>query len=201
MKITFTAKEIKEIIIATVVLSLAFAIADSRESILKASLLENSFVISLIAVGIGFIAHELIGHKITAQRYNYHAEFRAWKIGLVVALLFSFGGFVFAAPGAVFIAARPDLWGEAKPIPRKKYGIISLAGPAVNVIFALVFYAIGTMSPLVLWKMATSINIWLALFNMIPIPPLDGSKVFAWDRRVFLASIAVIIGIFYFTVI
>ncbi len=198
MKLTFSTQEIKEILIATIVLSVAFGIVFSGGLRAMASIekLPISIAFSFVVVGIGFIAHELIGHKLFAQRYNYYAEFKMWKTGLLIALVFSFAGFVFAAPGAVVIGGRPDLWGDTKPITKKKYGIISLAGPVVNIILGLVFFALNMFSPSKLWQMGTSINIWLALFNMLPIPPLDGSKVFAWDRRIFAAVFVILIAMF-----
>lgn len=206
MRIIFTTREIRSIVIATAVLSVAFAIAKifnvygfgSLLSINVLSFLPEAFMFSLVSVGIGFIAHELIGHKLLAQRFDYYAEFVLWPVGLVIALAFSFMGFVFAAPGAVMIGSRPDLWGEVKPISRKKYGIISLGGPVVNIALALLFIALNFFNPFELWATAAMINVWLALFNMLPIPPLDGSKVFAWDRRVFVVLFAAIIALFIF---
>ncbi|MBI3190735.1 site-2 protease family protein [archaeon] len=196
MRIIFTLHEIKSIVIATAVLSVAFAIASS--GLEKLSTFPTAFLFSLISVGIGFIAHELLGHKLLAQKFDYYAEFVLWPAGLVIALAFSFLGFVFAAPGAVMIGGRPDLWGEVKPITRKKYGLISLGGPVVNIVLALLFITLNFFSPFVLWSTAAMINVWLALFNMLPFPPLDGSKVFAWDKKIFVTVFAVIIALFVF---
>ncbi|KKS64774.1 MAG: Peptidase M50 [Parcubacteria group bacterium GW2011_GWB1_42_6] len=82
-------------------------------------------------------------------------------------------------------------FGYAKPVPINPYnfrdqkrGIIwvSLAGVAANLAVAVVigliirfypdFYAVGALASIVL------VNIWLLLFNLLPFPPLDGSKLF-----------------------
>jgi len=206
MRITFTGKEIKEIVIATAVLSVAFGIAFSGGLAgLSASTglasLSVSILFSFIAVGIGFIAHELIGHKFIAQRFNFHAEFRMWPFGLAIAIIFSFGGFVFAAPGAVVIQQRYDLWGRASAITKKSMGLIAIAGPAVNIVLAFVFFLLSVIVPvgiggIELFALATRINIWLAIFNMLPIPPLDGSKVFAWDKKIWIGFFALCIALF-----
>src|SRR3989338_9850558 len=123
MKFTFTAIEVKEIIVSAVVLSLAFALAYSNGIFsLNLAVLPVLALFAFIAVGIGFLAHELIGHKLIAQRLGLHAEYRMWKFGLVIALLSSLAGFVFAAPGAVYVSSRVDLWGRQSGVSKKRVG-------------------------------------------------------------------------------
>jgi Zn-dependent protease len=207
MKITFTRREVREIIIAAFALSIAFAVS-SQEGIfgyfggaLELSRLPVFALISFIAVGIGFLAHELIGHKIIAMRLGFHGEFKMWRMGLLIALVSSVFGFVFAAPGAVYVSPRVDLWGQPENVSKKKMGIVSAAGPAINIGLAVVFFALSIVSPLTLFgesvfSIAVFVNVWLALFNMLPIPPLDGSKVLAWNRRLYVIMMAICAGLF-----
>lgn len=78
-------------------------------------------------------------------------------------------------------------FGWAKPVPvnfanlrnpKKDMIFVALAGPAVNIILAVVASFLVPFSP-TLFKLAVVINLLLAFFNMIPIPPLDGSRVVA----------------------
>lgn len=95
-------------------------------------------------------------------------------------------------PAILVITHSPLLIGYAKPVPynpynlRGKYaeGLVAFAGPGVNILLALIFGLIirffGTgMDPVLLTAFGTIayVNMLLALFNLIPIPPLDGSKV------------------------
>ena len=202
MKITFTSIEVKEIILSAIVLSIAFAIAYSNGIMnLDVANLPTLVIFAFIAVGIGFLAHELIGHKIIAQRLGLHAEYKMWRFGLIIALLSSLAGFVFAAPGAVYVSSRVDLWGRMAGVSKRKMGFVSLAGPLVNLGLAIVFLGLNIFYPIVisgvsLFGLAVFINIWLGIFNMLPIPPLDGSKVFAWDKRIWVVVFAVLIGFF-----
>jgi Zn-dependent protease len=57
--------------------------------------------------------------------------------------------------------------------------LVAMAGPASNVIFAVVLLALAAHSPdsmRPLFVMAAHLSLFLAIFNMIPVPPLDGSK-------------------------
>jgi Zn-dependent protease len=149
-----------------------------------------------ITVGSGFVFHEL-AHKLVAIRYGARAAYEAWPSGLMLMLglailpqLFGIRSpFLFLAPGAVMI--------HAYRINRKQYGLISLAGPVTNVVLAFVFFGLvvgglmagfGAESALVKVAMlGVTVNFFLAFFNMLPIFPLDGSKVMAWDWRVWAA--------------
>ena len=88
MKFTFTLREIRDILVSAVVLSVAFAIAYS-DGIFSINLGTFHWLaaFTFVAVGIGFLAHELIGHKLIAQKLGMHAQYIMWKAGLAIALV------------------------------------------------------------------------------------------------------------------
>jgi Zn-dependent protease len=97
-------------------------------------------------------------------------------------------------PGLLIVTGSPILFGAAKPVPYNPYNftnqkwgeaIVAAAGPAANIFLALVFAALVQFSGLLnlsetfvmLAIQIIALNIFLAFFNLVPIPPLDGSKI------------------------
>ena len=191
----FLKKEIKDLLIAGLMISLAFAILLSGGSLNGLNFFnKNFFIIFIVAfftAGIGFLLHELM-HKYFAQSYGLFAEFRAFYGMLWLAILFSFFGFILAAPGAVFIQGK---------ITKEKNGKISLAGPMTNLILALlflIFLLILNLSGIfsMLFIFGLKINSLLAAFNMIPAMPFDGAKVFKWNKKIYFLTLIFAIGLF-----
>jgi len=104
-----------------------------------------------------------------------------------------------ALPLILIFTGSPIILGAAKPVPvdpfnlregRKDLAIVALSGPLTNVILAIAASLMMKILPIVnfipfeiasfiyflLLQIAT-LNLLLAIFNLIPIPPLDGSKV------------------------
>jgi Zn-dependent protease len=93
-----------------------------------------------------------------------------------------------ALPLLLLISGSPIIIGGAKPVPvdpfnlrdgRKDLALVSLAGPLTNISIAVVFSLIFRIFPSGIIGLVVQLNLLLAIFNLIPIPPLDGSKIFS----------------------
>ena len=101
----------------------------------------------------------------------------------------------FVIPFMLVVSGSSIVFGWAKPVPYNPYNLrdqtygsakVAAAGPAANFFIALVFGLILRFGPeqfLVssglyqIFGLIVLLNILLAVFNLVPIPPLDGSKV------------------------
>jgi len=175
--VRFSKGEVRDILISMVVIAGVFAYVFAGRNLQVALVLLPA---TLVTVGLGFVLHE-IAHKLMAIRYGFWAEYRLWLEGLVLALVTSYFGFVFAAPGAVYI--------HGNYIDRDVNGKISIAGPLTNIMLALIFLMASSVLPSPLSDVAVlgyAVNSFLALFNLIPIAVLDGAKVFRWNPLIWL---------------
>jgi Zn-dependent protease len=199
-KFTFSQTELQHLAVAYFVLVICFAIVLSTGF---GGLFFGGFDIlifiyialpvSLIAVGLGFILHE-IAHKFAAQRYGCWSEFRydprglMWALGLSIVI-----GLVWAAPGATWFSGR---------VTKKENAIISLAGPGVNMTIAIILIPFIFLIPLGFFSIYLFYSGWiiafLAVFNLLPIPPLDGSKIWKWNLGIYIFIFAIAIAILAF---
>ena len=187
----FTKNEVRDLIIAFIVLSIAFAISNVMLDV-------HGFIsilpIVMVGVATGSISHEL-GQKYVAMKYGYDAEFKAWPIGLLIALVTAFIGIVFAFPG--------EIRTNAKNISDEINGKISIAGPMANIALALIFITVAALIyPLksysniftliyLICTVGFSVNTFLATFNLLPLYSLDGTKVFKWNISYWIIIFAI----------
>ena len=191
--LSFSAREVRDLALAWVALSVAFALffAGGGTTVIDTlaagafGSLAGLFAVSLVTAGVAFLLHEL-AHKVVAVRFGQRAAFRADYGMLFLAVVAASAGFLFAAPGAVRHRGR---------ITQRENGLIALAGPVVNLVLAAVFapllaLGLADVSSLLLTvgTYGVAVNLLLAAFNLIPFGPLDGATVRAWSTPVWLAA-------------
>ncbi len=173
--------EILHIAVSVITISIAF------------SLFSGNFWLVFMTLGLGFILHEL-AHKIVAQGYGAVAYYRAWTPGLLLALgmaFFTAGRFVFAAPGAVMI--------HGPHLTRDHNGKIAAAGPLMNFFLAIAFLSLGYsnagLKDVAYW--GAYVNAFLGAFNTIPVFPMDGEKIKAWNDTAWAVIALLLFGLLF----
>lgn len=136
----------------------------------------QDFKFALLVAAPGIVIHELL-HKFTAIFFGLSANFYIFWAGLGIAVFLKLisSPFLLIAPGYVAIS------GNATQLQST---LISFAGPFANLLIWFIAYLILNSAKrlsrqqAVLLYLTKKINLTLFIFNMIPIPPLDGFKVF-----------------------
>ncbi len=151
----------------------------------------TSVVIQITSLLIAFSLHEA-GHAYCANYLGDKTAKRLRRLTLnPIPHLDPFGSVIL--PLVLIASGSPFIFAAAKPVPVQPgnfkrpitdFAIVALAGPIVNILLAILGAALLGMGSFTGLAQAfliqfVWINIVLALFNMIPIPPLDGSKVIA----------------------
>jgi Zn-dependent protease len=144
----------------------------------------------IIAITFHEAAHGLAAHRL--------GDDTAWRLGRVslnpVRHIDPFGTIVM--PGLLLLLGAPFLFGYAKPVPvnfaalrhpRRDTILVAAAGPATNIVLALIaglgFHVVGFLPGTAAEWLADNLrnglvlNVMLAVFNMFPLPPLDGGRI------------------------
>ncbi len=145
---------------------------------------------AFLAVLTAFFLHEM-AHKYMAIRFSCDAHFKLWPKGILLGLIIMFIPFItFVAPGATVVNPyRHGRWAfKETRLTVYELGMISFVGPAVNIVLALIFLP---LSGIFVFSILMKVNAFLAFFNLLPIPPLDGSKIIIWKNWFWLIMIII----------
>ena len=148
----------------------------------------------IIGLIIGVILHEYMHGRVADWRGDHTAR-AAGRLTLnPIPHIDPFGTVLLPLVLLIITQGRGPVFGYAKPVPvnpyflkhRRDMVLVSIAGPATNFAVAGLFTLIGFITfhvglhnvPLLtLFYVIAEINIILGIFNLLPIPPLDGSHI------------------------
>lgn len=152
------------------------------------------FYISPIFIGIivGFVSHEYM-HRYLSRKYHMVSRYTANVLGVLITLVSALLPIKLLMPGYV------KTWALG-PTSRKGILYSVAGGPITNIVIALaLFVASFAFSSTFYFNFLRTVgwvNAYISLFNLIPIPPLDGDKIIRLDivlwAILFIISLALV---------
>lgn len=191
----FSKEELTHYLIVVIGLSLVYSWNSWGGETFSALSGFQNLALAILLIGVTVFIHHA-GQRLAALYFGFRAENRLWWYGLIISLLLavlSRGKLQFLAVTGTMVYLLP-----AHRLGAMRYGTnlstvakIVLAGPLANIFFSAVIKAfvwIGLLGSI--GNQLFTLNLWFAALNLLPIPPLDGSKIFYHSRLlyVFLAT-------------
>ena len=194
----FTPSELRGFIIVVLVIAFVISFRDwGREQVDIASGLFN-LMNAILIVGFTMLARDF-AHKVGGLTVGFRLEYKMWTWGLLLAVVLAFvsnGRLWFLMPGGLIahhLAGHRLGW--------FRYGLnyfalamAALWGPLMNIVLIMIFRVVNSFLHNPLIEKLILLNVAFAIWSMIPIPPMDGSKIFYGSRLSFAFSFCGIVS-------
>ncbi|MFT4343986.1 MAG: hypothetical protein ACMXYE_04535 [Candidatus Woesearchaeota archaeon] len=179
----FTVTEARNILITILIIGFMYGFNDGRPD-WDAAYWSYNMLVSVAIAAITMLVF-LTGQRLAAFSAGYRVEFQIWWPGLIVALILTFitrGWIWIPIAGGMIIhhLAGHRLGFFRYGLNMLDNGIIAASGPLANILFATIVKEMGNLimpaSSIPIIEQIYWFNLVFALVNMLPIPPLAGSK-------------------------
>ncbi len=188
-----TPSEYKAILITIIITTFIVAFNDKSEAF-SVSGWSSNFIVWLLIVTSAILVRQL-GYRLVGVFYNYRVEYQIWWYGLLFGLMLSF-----VTMGHIWLIIPGGFTAHVLKFHRVgwfRYGMnlralsfIGLGGAFANILFGtfvktlqIWFHVFPADSILV--QNIFFFNMWFAALSLLPIPPLDGSKVLFDSRLIY----------------
>jgi len=195
----FTPSELRNLTIAILVIAFIISFREwgSGDSVDLSAGFFN-FFIAILIVALSFSVHISI-QRVWSLGAGYKLEWKMWGFGLGIGLIFAFltnGVIWLILPGGFIVhhLAGHRLGWFRYGISYWTLGLIGVVGPLASIFLAILFKSLSlfVVSPII--HKLIIFNVAYALYSMLPIPPLDGSRSFYGGRMLYVFSTSVIVA-------
>lgn len=193
----FTPHELRGLLIAIFIVAFIISFKDWGTTTFDFRTgLKNLFNAVLI-VALSILIHDM-GQRLWGLAIGFRIEYKMWTFGLIIALVIAFvsnGSLWLIAPAGFMLH---HLAGHRLGFFR--YGInyfgqamVALAGPLFTLMLVILLKVLSAFSPNPLLQKAVMFNVVYAITSLLPIPPLDGSKIYFGSRMLYAFALPAIV--------
>jgi len=194
----FSRTETRDLVISILVVTFAFAYNDKSDAFQLIHWLLN-FLKILFMVGLAFFVH-VSAQKIAALRTGYTAEYKMWTMGIYITLIVTFLSqgklYIILPGGAIFTHMVIQRLGHFRyGLNLLTAGTVAATGPMANLIMATFWetLALNGIMPGFFHQM-TFINLYYAVFSMLPLPNFDGLWMLMATRLLYAFFFGTLVG-------
>ena len=187
----FNGKEIRDLLITIIMLAFAFSFNKWGDETFNLAIGIKNFINAVILVGLSMLARESM-KKLFALKRGFNYEYKAWFFGLIASLILAFltnGTLMLFFVGSMIVYNL-----EGHRLGHFRYGLnprdfshIAIGGLLGNLILVLFFKSmLGIFPGNELIRTAMNLNMLFVIFNILPIPPMDGFYIL-YNSRMYYA--------------
>ena len=196
----FTQHELRGLIIAVIAIAFLISFDEWGKESFNFGVGLYNFFNAVLIVALSVLVHDA-GQRLWALAIGYRLEFRMWSFGLVASLIIAFlnngrikylwlilpGGFMLhhlAGHRLGWFRYGINYFGQA---------MVALAGPLFTFMLIILLRVLSVFSSNTLLDKAIIFNVVYMIINLLPIPPLDGSKIYFGSRMLYAFAVPAMI--------
>jgi|SRR3989338_940509 len=185
----FTTNETRSFVIVVLIIAFIISFKDWGETSFNWG--EGIFNLfnAILIVALSVLVHDA-GQRIWGLAIGYKIEFRLWGLGLLIAVVITFvsnGNLWLIVPGGFMLhhLAGHRLGWFRYGVNYFGQAMVALAGPLFLLMLVILLKFVYAIFPGMLISKAIKFNIIYLITSMLPIPPLDGSKIYFGSRMLY----------------
>jgi hypothetical protein len=193
----FTPYELRGLAISILVVGFIISFKEWGTSAFNAGEGLYNLFNSVLIAALSILVHDT-GQRLWGLMIGYRVEFKMWSFGLIAALIAAFlskGSLWLIVPAGFMVhhLAGPRLGWFRYGINYFGQAMVALAGPLFTLMLIILFKVLSVFSANPLIEKAIVFNVIYAITCLLPIPPLDGSKIYFGSRMLYAFALPAII--------
>lgn len=193
----FTHYEIRGLVITILAIGFIISFKDWGAQNFDVSIGLYNLFNAVLIVALSVLVHDA-GQRLFGLAIGYRVEFRMWTFGLITALVAAFisnGSLWLIVPAGFMVhhLAGPRLGWFRYGINYFGIGMVALAGPLFTLMLTILLKVLSVYSASPLIHKAIVFNVIYAITSLLPIPPLDGSKIYFGSRMLYAFALPAIV--------